>query len=151
MTIPRVLSKHLQPNEKILALAHCQGILRPTWAYLAVTDRRVLYVVREGLASWIFRQMPVDAIYSAGIDESFFSATVTILAHGKVRGEWGQHEVRFPDMPKKEAAEFVSALYYLRDQISPEIEADQTKRCPDCYEVVRKRARVCSHCGHRFM
>jgi hypothetical protein len=35
--------------------------------------------------------------------------------------------------------------------IHERIEASAVKRCPDCAEEVLREARVCKHCGHRFV
>jgi predicted amidophosphoribosyltransferase len=33
---------------------------------------------------------------------------------------------------------------------SPSLAAEDTKRCPDCAERVKRDARVCRSCGYRF-
>jgi hypothetical protein len=125
--------------------------MTPAYGHLAVTDRRVFYVARRGLIARSFHQIPAEALLTAGIEEGLLSATIVIHARGKVGEEYGDHELRFPGVAKAEAAEFVSALSYLRTQISPEVDAYQTKRCPNCDEMVKKRARVCRFCGFKFM
>ena len=152
MRPPQVVSKHLNPHEEVLAIARVESVLGPVRGYLVATDSRVLIVRKSGLASWNMSYIPLGSLHGAMVQEGFSRASVTIYATSVLLPDNTRipQELTYPDVPKGEAAHFVSTVQYLADEVYPESTAYQTKRCPDCDEMVKLRARVCKHCGYRF-
>jgi hypothetical protein len=142
----------LTPGEEVLAIARIEPVLGPLRGYLVATDRRVLILRKSGLFSWNLSYIPPSAIQGAAIHEGAVRANVTIYATSVLLPDNVRmpQELTYPDVPKGEAAQFVSAVHFLADEAYPESAAYQTKRCPDCDEIVKLRARVCEHCGYRF-
>jgi hypothetical protein len=152
MTLPSTVAKHLGPNEEPIALARCEPLLGPVAGYLLVTDRRLLYLRKTGLWSWDSFDIPPTAILGTKISQGLFRSSVTILVDilKAPDGITGPREFTFPYIPTDEATRLVGAINYLTTEGYPESMAYRTKRCPDCDELVKARARVCKHCGHQF-
>lgn len=152
MSLPSIVERHLGPGEEVWAVARVEPVMGPVAAYLVVTDHRLMVLQKSGLFAWDQAYFPLSGIMGARVYEGPLRAKVTFLLDivKAPDGVTGPREFTYPDIRKDEAAELVSALDHLLTKGGPESMAYQTKRCPQCDEIVKARARVCKHCGFRF-
>ena len=140
--LARQFEKYLPPGEDILAtVATDFGMAHDKYRF-CVTHARLGALERKGLFSWSYYPMPFKNIKAVWAHEGLFNSTLVILL------DTGD-EARLDHIDKTNAREFVAAYTYCTEHFA-ETASQQTKVCPDCDEIVKMRAKLCKHCGHKF-